>query len=112
MHSSNSAGDYIQYDIEVSCPSCRSVADIKLSKSRDNPGRVFYKCGDCGKFLKWARPLERRTRMVEEEEVSREGMDRMVNELKGISMVLKDINGRILVCIIIMVAILVSMTMN
>ena len=77
MHSSSSEGDYIQYDMEVSCPSCKIVADIKLSKSRDNPGRIFYKCGDCGKFLKWARPLERRRRMLEEEELSREGMDRM-----------------------------------
>ena len=62
-----SGGDYIQYDMEVSCPSCRTVADIKLSQSHDNPGRTFYKCGDCGKFLKWARPLERRRRMLDEE---------------------------------------------
>ena len=52
MHSSSSCGGgCIQYDIEVSCPSCETVADIKLSKSCDNLGRLFYKCGDCGKFI-------------------------------------------------------------
>jgi len=81
-------------------------------KPRDNPRRLFYKCGDCGKFLSWARPVEGRQRMLEEEELSRDGMDRMVNELKGITMILKDINGTILLCSILVVAILVSITMN
>jgi len=56
--------------------------------------------------------VEGRQRMLEEEELSRDGMDRMVNELKGITMILKDINGTILLCSILVVAILVSITMN
>ena len=75
---------------------CRTVADIKLSKSRDKPRRLFHKCGDCGKFLSWARPVEERLRMLEEEELSRDWKVRMVNELKGITMILKDINGCLL----------------
>jgi len=68
MHSSSSCeGGYIQYDMEVSCSTYRTVVEMKLSKSRDNPRRVFYKCGDCGKFVRWARQVEGRRRMLEEE---------------------------------------------
>ena len=49
MHSSSSCrGGYIHYDVEVTCPNCGRVADIKLSNSHDNLGRLFYKCSDCG----------------------------------------------------------------
>ena len=47
--------------------------------------------------------------MLEEEELS---MDGMVSELKGITIILKDINGRILLGIVVMVAILVSIAMK
>jgi len=33
-------------------------AEIKVARSGDNPGRLFYKCIGCGKFIKWAMPEE------------------------------------------------------
>jgi len=47
--------------------------------------------------------------MLEEEQLSR---DDMVNEIKETTMILKDINGRILLGIVVMVAILVSIAMK
>ena len=110
MHSSYSCrGSYIYYDVEVMYPNCERVADIKLSKSHDNPGRMVYKCNYYGKFVKWAKPMEDRRRVLDEEESSEHAM---VNELREITMLLKDINGRILVGIIVMVAILVAIAMK
>ena len=110
MHSTSSCGGgYIQYDVEVRCPSCGRVADIKLSKSRDNPGRLFYKCNECGKFVKWANATEDRRRVLDEDASNNHAMG---NELREIIMLLKDINGRILVGIVIMVAILLVIAMK
>ena len=53
--------------------------------------------------------MEHRRRVSDEEESSKHAM---VNELREITMLLKDINGRILVGIIVMVAILVAITMK
>jgi len=47
--------------------------------------------------------------MLEEEELTRDGM---VNELKEITIILNDVNGRILLSIIVMVATLLSIAMN
>jgi len=47
MHSYVDSGrrtKYLEYDSNVSCPKCRRLAEIKLSRSRDNPWRLFYKC--------------------------------------------------------------------
>jgi len=47
--------------------------------------------------------------MLEEEELTRDGM---VNELKEITIILNDVNGRILLSTLVMVATLVSIAMN
>ena len=56
MHSSGSFGGggsgYLCYDIDVKCPSCKQNAEIRLSRSRQNPGRLFYKCSGCGRFIR------------------------------------------------------------
>jgi len=64
---------------------------------------------DCDKFIKWANPVVDRRRLLDEDELSRDGM---VNELKEVNMILKDISGRILLAVIVMVAILVSVAMK
>ena len=64
MYSSSSCGGsrrgYVQYEMDVSCPNCGRNGDIKISRSRDNPSRIFYKCSQCGKFIKWAIPVQER----------------------------------------------------
>jgi len=56
MYSSSSCrgsrAGYIHYEVHVNCPSGGRIGHIKLSRSRDNPGRIFYKCTQCGKFIK------------------------------------------------------------
>jgi len=44
--------------MDVSCPNCGRIGDIKVSRSRDNPGRIFYQCSQYGKFIKWAIPVQ------------------------------------------------------
>jgi len=53
--------------------------------------------------------MEDRRKLLYEEELNKHGM---VNELKEITMFLKDINRRILVGIIVMVAIFISIAMK
>ena len=70
MHSSSSCGGskdtYAQYEMEIISQTCRRVADIKISWSCDNSGRLFFKCSQCDKFLKWAKRLQG-VRMEEDE---------------------------------------------
>jgi len=68
QNSSSCGGSYIHYDMEVSCPSCGRVMDTKLSTSSNNSERLFNKCSQCGKFVKWAKPMEDRQRLLDEEE--------------------------------------------
>ena len=72
------------------------------------PKAILQMC-DCDKFIKWANPVVDRRRLLDEDELSRDGM---VNELKEVNMILKDISGRILLAVIVMVAILVSVAMK
>ena len=51
MYSSSSSkgkaeggNNYLQYDVEVIFPHYRKHVEIKVSKSQDNPQRLFYKC--------------------------------------------------------------------
>ena len=105
MHSSSSfGGAYIHYEVEVICPNCGRVGEIKLSKSRDNPERLFYKCSQCGKFIKWVSLLQDGARVSAEDQRSK---DMTINELKEIKLLLKDINGRIFLGLMVMLAMLV-----
>ena len=49
------------------CPSRARVAEIKLLNSCDDPGKPFYNCNECGKFVNWAKPMEDRRRVLGEE---------------------------------------------
>ena len=90
MYSSSSCKrsreDYVHYEIDVNCPGYGRVGEIKVSRSRDNPGRIFYKCTQCGKFIKWAMPVE---------------------QLRDIKRVLKVLNARVLVLITVLIVIAV-----
>ncbi|KAK2401308.1 hypothetical protein QL285_050912 [Trifolium repens] len=62
MSSSNntggaSRGSWLKY-ANINCP-CRLVADIKVSLSVQNPGRLYYACQEkkC-KWLGWCEPVE------------------------------------------------------
>ena len=50
---------YLEYDINVSCPECRRLAEIKISRSQDNPRRLFHKRIGYDEFIKWATPKEK-----------------------------------------------------
>jgi len=53
--------------MEFMCPSRARVAEIKLLNSCDDPGKPFYNCNECGKFVNWAKPMEDRRRVLGEE---------------------------------------------
>ena len=75
---SGCGGGYIHYDMDVTCSSCGRLAHIKLLKSRDNQRRLFYKCYEYGKFVKWAKPMEHRWKLLDEEELSKHVMANVV----------------------------------
>ncbi|KAJ8439053.1 hypothetical protein Cgig2_014473 [Carnegiea gigantea] len=52
MEASGGGSKYLQYDAEVKCLSYRQHAEIKVSKSRDNPRTLFCKCSSCGRAAK------------------------------------------------------------
>ena len=68
MYSSSCCGgDYIHYEVDVICPNCGKVGELKLSKSCNNLGRLFYKCSQCGKFIKWGSPLQDGARVLDKD---------------------------------------------
>ena len=105
MPSSSSCGGanemYHQYDMEVICRTCGRVADIKISRSPDNPGRLFFRCTQCDKFLKWAKPLPG-PRVDEADQGSTEIM---IHQVKSIRKLLENMNRKIGIGIMLMVAI-------
>jgi len=62
MHSCDSCGggrmNYLHYKLDIICPQSMRKGEIKVARSRQNPGRSFYKCIGCGRFIKWATPEE------------------------------------------------------
>ena len=120
MHSCGSCGggsrgNYLQYAVDVICPQCMRKAEIKVSGSRDNPGRLFYKCVGCGKFIKWAMP--------EEGEVSSERgivmerhdchvLGKIQQELREIKVIVRAIYGRLMVVLIGLIIIIVVIAMK
>ena len=116
MHSyvdSGGRSKYLEYDINISCPECRRLAEIKISRSRDNPQRLFYKCIGCDKFIKWATPKE------EGAEASSGGRNSGLEDnglmsdveivVRGIKLIVKDMNVKLtfgLICTIVIVVIL------
>jgi len=91
--------------MQVNCPTCGRRAEIKLSRSHDNPGMLFYKYPQCGKFIKWAILVDERDRVGHGNDGNR--MTMMTNQLRDIKRVVQDINGRVLVLIVVMIAIIV-----
>ena len=89
--------------------------EIKVARSRDNPGRLFYKCIGCEKFIEWA--------MLEEGEVSSEkgilmeGLEGnviaiMQQELREIKLIIRGINGRLMFVLIGLLIIIVVIAMK
>ena len=107
MYSSSSCRgsreDYVQYEMDVNCPCCGRVGEIKVSRSRDNPGRIFYKCSQCGKFIKWATPVEHRQEVA----YGNRPNELIVEQLRDIKRVMKVLNARILVVIAVLIVIAV-----
>ena len=91
--------------IKVNCPTCGRCGDIKLSTSCDYPDRLFYKCPQCGKFMKWAIPINERDQAANGSDANRTMMLMMIEQLRNIKRVVEDINGRVFVLIVVMTAI-------
>jgi len=119
MHSCGSCGggrgNYLHNEVDVICPQCTRKAEIKVARFRDNPGKLFYKCIGCGKFIKWA--------MLEEGEVSSEkgilmeGHDChvlaiMQQELRETKLIVRAINGRLMFVLIGLFIIIVVIGMK
>lgn len=102
-----SGESYFQYDMEVNCPTYGRRTEIKLSRSRDNPGRLFYKCPQCGKFIKWTILVDEQDRVAHGNDANR--MMMMTDQLRDIKRVVQDINGRVLVLIVVMIVIIVML---
>ena len=105
MYSSSSCRgsreDYVHYEIDVNCPGCGRVGEIKVSRSRDNPGRIFYKCTQCGKFIKWAMTVEQRQAVA----YGNRPNELIVKQLRDIKRVMKVSNARVLVLITVLIVI-------
>ena len=105
----------MHYEVDVICPQCIPKAEIKVARSRENPGRLFYKHIACASFIKWATP--------EEGEVSsekgilmewHEGNVIMImqQEVREIKLIVRGINGRLMFVSIGWLSILVIIAMK
>jgi len=55
MQGSSSSRNNCRFEREVIiCPRCNVEGIRKVSQSTTNPGRVYFKCANCDKFLGWA----------------------------------------------------------
>ena len=113
MYSSSSCrvsrGTYFQYDMEVNCPTCGRCAEIKLLRSRDNPERLSYKCPQCGKFIMWVIQVDERDRVAHGNDANKMMMMMTIDQRRNIKRVVQDINGRVLVLIVVMITIIVML---
>ena len=103
----------LEYDINILCPECRRLAKIKISRSQDNPRRLFCKCIGCDEFIKWATPKE------EGAEASSGGRNSCLEDnglmsdveivVRDIKLIVKDMNAKLtfgLICMIVIIVIL------
>ena len=103
------------YEVTVICPQCMRKAKIKVARSRDNPGRLFYKCVGFRKFIKWAMPEE--DEVSSEKGILMEGHDchvlaKMQQELREIKLIVRAIYGILMFVLLGLLIIIVVIAMK
>jgi len=82
-----------------------------LSRSRDNPRRLSYKCPGCGRFIRWAylkdnSPILRRENAGNKGDYSSNGIRVLIQEVTDVKKITKEMNN-IMVYVLMFVVTLV-----